>query len=80
MLNQTPKAKILVKGFADNTGSTSYNLKLIEKRAAVVEESLLSRFGVDKDRIERQPGALLIRGVQRSSRPEDRKVEVQVFY
>lgn len=80
MLNQTPKAIILVKGFADNTGSTSYNLKLIEKRAAVVEESLLSRFGVDKDRIERQPGALLIRGVQRSSRPEDRKVEVQVFY
>ncbi|EPR70815.1 OmpA family protein [Cyclobacterium qasimii] len=79
-LNQTPKAKILVKGFADNTGSTSYNLTLIEKRAAVVEESLLNQFGVDKDKIARQPGALLIRGSKRSSRPEDRKVEVQVLY
>jgi|GEM_PF-2892582 len=80
MLNQTPKAKILVKGFADNTGSTSYNLTLVEKRASVVEDSLLNQFGVNKDKIERQPGALLIRGSKRSSRPEDRKVEVQVFY
>tara|TARA_R110001592_G_scaffold108704_3_gene303640 strand:+ start:13195 stop:15117 length:1923 start_codon:yes stop_codon:yes gene_type:complete len=79
-LNRSPKAKILVKGFADNTGSTSYNMTLVEKRAAVVEGILLNQFGIAKDKIERQPGALLIRGSKRSSRPEDRKVEVQVRY
>ena len=46
----------------------------------VVEDRLRNHFGVDEDKIERQPGALLIRGSKRNSRPEDRKVEVQVFY
>ena len=79
-LKQAPNAKILIKGYADNTGSTTYNMNLIEKRTNAVEASLLNQYGVDKHRIEKQPGALLIRGNLRISRPEDRKVEVQVFY
>jgi outer membrane protein OmpA-like peptidoglycan-associated protein len=79
-LKQTPNAKILIKGYADNTGSTTYNMNLIEKRTNAVEASLLNQYGVDKQKIEKQPGALLIRGNLRNSRPEDRKVEVQVFY
>jgi outer membrane protein OmpA-like peptidoglycan-associated protein len=79
-LKQAPNAKILIRGYADNTGSTTYNMNLIEKRTNAVEASLLNQYGVDKQRIEKQPGALLIRGNLRVSRPEDRKVEVQVFY
>lgn len=58
----------------------AYNIALIEKRALAVEEILTNQFGVASVRISRQPGALLIRGSYQSSRPKDRKVEVQVIY
>ncbi|MDO6437461.1 OmpA family protein [Cyclobacterium sp. 1_MG-2023] len=80
MLDLYDNAKLLVKAFADNTGSMAYNIALIEKRALAVEEILTNQFGVASVRISRQPGALLIRGSYQSSRPKDRKVEVQVIY
>ena len=80
MLDLFPNAKLLIKAYADNTGAMAYNMILIERRAMAVEEILTNQLGLAPERITRQPGAQLIRGSHKTSRPQDRKVEVQVLY
>ena len=52
VLKDNPDVKIMVVGFADYTGSDSYNMKLSEKRANEVKRLLVKRYGIDEDRIQ----------------------------
>jgi outer membrane protein OmpA-like peptidoglycan-associated protein len=52
VLKDNPSVKVLVVGFADYTGSDSYNMKLSEKRAKEVKRLLVKRYGIAEDRIQ----------------------------
>ncbi|MBR1765630.1 MAG: OmpA family protein [Bacteroidales bacterium] len=52
VLKDNPDVKILVVGFADYTGSDSYNMKLSEKRANEVKRLLSKKYGIAEDRIQ----------------------------
>ncbi|MBP3762976.1 MAG: OmpA family protein [Bacteroidales bacterium] len=52
VLKDNPDVKVLVVGFADYTGSDSYNMKLSEKRANEVKRLLTKRYGIAEDRIQ----------------------------
>ncbi|SHM78765.1 Outer membrane protein OmpA [Cyclobacterium lianum] len=75
-----PKAAISIKGFADHTGSISYNMALIEKRSQAVAEVLRIQHGIPADRIQLLPGALLVRSEVKKPRKEDRVVELQILF
>jgi outer membrane protein OmpA-like peptidoglycan-associated protein len=50
VLTQNPRRNVLVEGFADSTGSDSYNLALSERRAQSVQSALSAR-GITSDRV-----------------------------
>ena len=51
-MNENPNAKVVVKGYADkNTGSSSYNMSLSEKRAQNVYKLLVDKYGIAADRL-----------------------------
>ena len=52
VLKDNPDVKVLVVGFADYTGSDSYNMKLSEKRAKEVKRLLTKKYGIAEDRID----------------------------
>ena len=52
VLKDNSDVKVLVVGFADYTGSDSYNMKLSEKRANEVKRLLVKKFGIAEDRIQ----------------------------
>ncbi len=52
VLKDNPDVKVLVVGFADYTGSDSYNMKLSEKRAKEVKRLLVKKYGIAEDRIQ----------------------------
>ena len=52
VLKDNPSVKVLVVGFADYTGSDSYNMKLSEKRANEVKRLLVKKYGIAEDRIQ----------------------------
>ena len=46
-LKANPDVKIVIKGYADkNTGTSSYNQKLSEKRAQAVYDLLVNKYGI----------------------------------
>jgi outer membrane protein OmpA-like peptidoglycan-associated protein len=52
-LSENPNAKLEIAAYSDKkTGNTSYNMKLSEKRAKVVLETLTQKFGIDKSRLK----------------------------
>ncbi|MDL2224326.1 OmpA family protein [Bacteroidales bacterium OttesenSCG-928-M06] len=52
-LINNPNARIQIAGYADkNTGNPKHNMKLSENRSKAVTEVLVSRFGIDRNRIE----------------------------
>lgn len=51
VLNTNPERRVMVEGFTDSTGSTSYNQELSERRATAVRDALVS-MGVDRGRIQ----------------------------
>ncbi|MCH7400595.1 OmpA family protein [Belliella kenyensis] len=69
---------LILTGFADNTGNVAYNLKLAEDRTNSVAEILSEQFGIPKSKIITESGGQVIRGSQRSSNDQDRRVEVRV--
>ncbi len=79
-LRRFPDAMVSLKGYADHTGSITFNLNLVEKRTLSVAGALEEEFGIANDRIQRQPGAQLVRTRVPSAQPEDRKVEVQILF
>ena len=52
VLKDNPNVKVLVVGFADYTGSDSYNMKLSEKRANEVKRLLTKKYGIAESRIQ----------------------------
>ncbi|QOY95985.1 DUF4398 and OmpA-like domain-containing protein [Massilia sp. UMI-21] len=50
VMSQNPNRTVLVEGFTDSTGSSSYNMELSQRRAEAVA-SALSSMGVPRDRI-----------------------------
>ena len=52
-LVDNPNAKIEISAYADkNTGNPAHNLKLSENRAKAVAKVLVSKFGIDKNRLK----------------------------
>ena len=50
-LKVNPAWTILIKGHTDSIGDKAYNLKLSEQRAAAVKAYLVSKFGIDPNRL-----------------------------
>lgn len=51
-LKQNPNQKVMIDGYADKkTGTSSYNMKLSERRAKAVAEALNKKYGIDSSRL-----------------------------
>jgi len=80
ILNEFPKSEFAVKGFTDNTGSPSGNLKLSDKRANAVRDYLISK-GIDASRLTAKgygEDSPIDSNKTRSGRSNNRRVEVKV--
>ncbi|MDR1577027.1 MAG: OmpA family protein [Deltaproteobacteria bacterium] len=51
-LNSHPLSKTVVEGHTDGRGNDGYNLKLSQKRADAVRDSLVDQFNIDPSRVE----------------------------
>jgi outer membrane protein OmpA-like peptidoglycan-associated protein len=49
-LKAQPGMKVYIVGHTDHSGSLAYNLNLSEKRASIVKEMLVSKFGSEASR------------------------------
>ncbi|EKB47945.1 Outer membrane protein-associated (lipo)protein [Cecembia lonarensis LW9] len=70
--------QIVLSGFADNTGNINYNLKLADGRMQAVGKALVENYGLEPSQIRFEPGGQVIRGTQRVSNDQDRRVEARV--
>ncbi len=52
VLRSNPQMKVRIEGHTDNVGSEKTNLKLSDQRAKAVREHLLSKEGIDGERLE----------------------------
>ncbi|TVP47792.1 MAG: hypothetical protein EA341_12075 [Mongoliibacter sp.] len=77
-VKEHPSTILVLTGFADNTGSVNYNLRLAEDRTNSVAEALKESFGLDSDQIRIESGGQVVRGTQRIANERDRRVEVKV--
>ncbi|MBB6327701.1 outer membrane protein OmpA-like peptidoglycan-associated protein [Algoriphagus iocasae] len=78
-LRNNPSSKVELIGFADNTGSVSYNLAISEKRVDEVARILVEDYQISSDRIDKNNGGLIIRGSEKGSEDKDRKVEIRIM-
>jgi len=51
LLKSNPKLHILIVGHTDNQGEFNYNLKLSQKRAKAVADTLVKSYGIKKNRL-----------------------------
>lgn len=77
-VKENPSSKLVLTGFADNTGNVNYNLRLAEDRTNSVAEALTESFGLSPNQIEVESGGQVVRGTQRMANERDRRVEVKV--
>ncbi|WP_130275187.1 OmpA family protein [Cecembia calidifontis] len=70
--------QIVLSGFADNTGNINYNLKLADDRMQAVGKALKENYGLEASQIRFEQGGQVIRGTQRVSNDQDRRVEARV--
>ena len=70
--------EIILSGFADNTGNINYNLQLADDRMKAVGQALQENYGLEASQIRYEQGGQIIRGRQRLSNDQDRKVEARV--
>lgn len=54
-LKQNPEQRVRIEGYADDTGSRKYNMKLSQRRADAVKQALVSH-GIEASRIEAHAG------------------------
>ncbi|MES1925652.1 OmpA family protein [Salinisphaera sp. T31B1] len=52
LLANRPRMRLLVVGHTDSRGSFDYNIDLSSRRAAAVVDALVSRHGIDRDRLK----------------------------
>lgn len=76
VLDANPELGVELIGFADNTGTVSYNLKISGQRVDSVKAYFIE-LGISEDRISSDVGGLIIRGTAKGSVDNDRKVEVR---
>ena len=51
-LKANPKENITIVGYADrDTGTSEYNMALSERRANVVANALVDKYGIDRNRL-----------------------------
>lgn len=79
LIKENPDFKINLIGFADNTGSISFNLQLTQRRVEYVRDLILEKSGVESERISVSNGGLIIRGPSKSPSDTDRKVEIHLY-
>ena len=79
-LKENSDVMIELIGYADNTGSVSYNLQISEKRVNEVARLLQEDYGIDPDRIDMNNGGMIIRGRTKGYVENDRRVEIRILY
>ena len=80
IMNNFPKANFIIKGYTDNTGAASYNLKLSERRANAVMK-YLTKNGIDAARLTAEGFGVdspIASNSTREGRAKNRRVEVKV--
>jgi outer membrane protein OmpA-like peptidoglycan-associated protein len=77
-LKENEGYQLVLTGYADNTGNVNYNLKLAGERTKAVADALGELYGISEDQIQMESGGQVVRGSQRSSNEQDRKVEVRI--
>jgi len=50
-MQENPSSYVVMHGYADNTGSSEYNMKLSHRRAEAVSNYLAGNFGIEPDRM-----------------------------
>jgi len=50
-MKKNPKSKVVVKGYASQDGNYDFNVKLAQRRAESVKNTLVQRYGISADRI-----------------------------
>ncbi|MEB2775175.1 OmpA family protein [Algoriphagus sp. D3-2-R+10] len=78
-LKKNPEFYVQLVGFADNTGSVTYNLALTEKRVEEVSKTLTDYYNISPAQISVSSGGLIIRGRSKGSVETDRKVEIRLL-
>lgn len=54
-MNANPQANVVIQGYADkDTGTSTYNMKLSERRAQAVIDALTNKYGIDPSRLTTQ--------------------------
>ena len=80
IMNEYPQAEFAIKGFTDNSGSVSGNLKLSNSRANAVKDYLIAN-GIDAARLSATgfgQDSPISSNKTRAGRVENRRVEVKV--
>jgi len=79
VLRGNEKLKLFVVGHTDNEGSYELNLELSKKRAEVVVKELVTKYGVDANRLEPQgvgPICPLTSNKTEDGKAQNRRVEL----
>jgi len=71
-MKQYPTTTAIIEGHTDNVGSSEYNMKLSQQRAANVVAHLVKNFGIDPSRLEAK-GYGYTRRIAYNSTPEGRQ-------
>lgn len=79
ILSNHPDEYLELVGFADNTVTISYNLKITNQRVASVKKALVEKYGIPEEKIKTSEGGLIVRGDSTGSRDQDRKVEIRII-
>jgi outer membrane protein OmpA-like peptidoglycan-associated protein len=70
--------RLVVTGFADNTGNVTVNLRIAEDRMKAVADYLKKEFGLEDDQLRLESGGQVIRGSRQAANELDRRVEVRL--
>ena len=70
--------RLVITGFADNTGNVYFNLRLAEERMNSVADFLKKEFGLEDDQLRLETGRQVIRGSRQAANELDRRVEVRI--
>ena len=80
-MKQYPETTALIAGHTDDVGSYNYNMKLSQTRAESVMKYLITKFGIDKSRLEAKgygDTRRLVYNTTPEARKKNRRVEVWV--
>jgi outer membrane protein OmpA-like peptidoglycan-associated protein len=76
-INDHEEYRLVITGFADNTGNVNFNLRLAEERMKSVADFLKNEFGLSEDQLRLESGGQVIRGNRQAANDLDRRVEVR---